>query len=326
MEDENGSGTGPTICAVGEAMLELSRPGKLDDDGGWRLCYGGDTLNTAVHLARYGFATRYLTALGLDPFSDQMCADWEGEGLDVSLIQRDPLRPTGLYAITTDAAGERSFTYWRSDSAARRLFTLEGAAAASERAARADVLFYSLITLAILPPEGRDHLFELARKVRKRGGKVVFDGNYRPKLWANAEEAQAAKNEALKNCDLGLPTLEDERALWNATSGQAVADHWRSSGANEVLVKLGAAGSLGVDGVIRPPPELLNPVDTSGAGDAFNAGYLAVWLAGGEEEQAISEASRLAGWVIMRRGAIPPAEAGFRYRAMEPALPIAQRL
>ena len=104
------------IVAIGEAMIELSQR----EGGGWHMGYGGDTVNTAVHLARAEHDVAYLTAMGTDPFSaDFVNADCPGKGLDTSLVLRDPMSAPGLYAITTDARGERSFTYWRSDSAAR---------------------------------------------------------------------------------------------------------------------------------------------------------------------------------------------------------------
>jgi len=138
------------IVLCGEAMLELSVAGS-----GWRLGYGGDTLNTAIHLARRGIATAYFTALGSDPLSSDLCDRWQAEGLDCSLVLRHPQRTTGLYAITTDKAGERSFTYWRDSSAARAMFDLDGASAAERAAERAEIFGFSLISLAILPPEGR---------------------------------------------------------------------------------------------------------------------------------------------------------------------------
>src|SRR5690606_32444569 len=111
------------VVACGEAMLELS-----PDSDRWQLGYGGDTLNTAIHLARAGIETAYLTALGSDPLSSGLKDRWTAEGLDCSLVLTHPGRNTGLYAITTDARGERSFTYWRSDSAAREMFATDGAA------------------------------------------------------------------------------------------------------------------------------------------------------------------------------------------------------
>jgi 2-dehydro-3-deoxygluconokinase len=326
------------IVCIGEAMLELTR-----DGDGWRLGYGGDTLNTAIHLARARHDVAYLTAMGCDPLSAGLKADWATERLDTSLVLDHPTRSTGLYAISTDDRGERSFSYWRDTSAAREMFALPGIEAALAAAESADLIVYSLITLAILQPEGREKLFALCKRVRERGGKVAFDGNYRPRLWGSTQEARAARDAAIACADIGLPTLEDEGLLQksslqrgggtrsvtegpgqNATmldstqpappsaspppprSGEdLVADHWSSLGCPETIVKLGAQGALLPDGTILPPPEILHPVDTSGAGDAFNGGYLAARMDGASVQDAAMAGHKLAGWCVMRAGAIP---------------------
>lgn len=289
------------IVVIGEAMLELARNG-----ADWRLAYGGDTLNTAIHLARAGHRTAYLTALGNDPLSTDLKAKWAAEGLDVSLVLSHPTRSTGLYAISTDAAGERSFTYWRDSSAARELFALPAAEPALAVAARADLLAFSLISLAVLPDEGRERLLALAQAVRTGGGQVAFDGNYRPRLWRDAAEAAHWRDRAIACAQIGLPTLEDEVALSGPQTAAEVARHWQALGCNEVVVKLGAEGCLLPDGQVIPPPARLDPVDTSGAGDAFNAGYLGARLHGADCAAAALAGHDLAGWTILRPGAIPP--------------------
>ncbi len=328
------------IVCVGEAMLELSRTGEA-----WTLGYGGDTLNTAIHLARAGHDVAYLTALGCDPLTADLREKWAAEGLDTSLILSHPTRSTGLYAINTDASGERSFTYWRDTSAAREMFALPEMAEAVAQVEQAELLVFSLISLAILPVEGRMHLLDLASLVRANGGKVAFDGNYRPRLWASVSEACHWRDAAIAVADIGLPTLEDELALnsspsllgegdhpkdgggvggpdaglplHRSASGpppqdklgedlETIAAHWTQRGCSETIVKLGADGARLPDGQILPPPEVLSPIDTSGAGDAFNGGYLAARMDGASVEDAVMAGHRLAGWCVMRRGAIPP--------------------
>jgi len=288
------------ILCIGEAMLELSRA-----ERGWQLGYGGDTLNTAIHLARFGHDVAYVTGLGTDPFSTDLRAQWTAEGLDTSLILTDPARNPGLYAISVDPAGERSFTYWRNDSAARQMFALPGIERVSDAALDADLLVYSLITLAILPPEARAALLDLCRRARQNGVKVAFDGNYRPRLWQSPREAQAARDAAIGCADIGLPTLEDETLLDGTPSADAVAAHWQLLGCTEAVVKLGAQGCRLPDGCLVPPPEALQPVDTSGAGDAFNGGYLAARMSGETPEAAARAGHKIAGWAVMRTGAIP---------------------
>ncbi len=295
-------------------MLELARAGAGD---GWRLFYGGDTLNTAIHLARLGHDTAFLTALGKDAFSDDLRRDWAREGLDITLILRDPARMPGLYAIRTDAAGERSFAYWRGESAARQMFALPGIEAALAQAERTDALVFSLITLAVLPPEAWPRLFALCDAVRNHGGMVMFDGNYRPRLWATPTAAAKARDAALAHADIGLPTLEDEAMLTPGATAASVAAHWQARGCAETVVKLGSDGCRTPDGLIIAPEAPITPLDTSGAGDAFNAAFLDARLRGLAPAEAALHGHRLAGWVITHPGAIPPRTNDAPYRALK---------
>jgi 2-dehydro-3-deoxygluconokinase len=290
------------IIFIGEAMLELSR-----SDQSWTMGHGGDTLNSAIHMARAGHDVAYLSAIGNDSFSQDLRSNWHKEGIDTSLLLAHPTRQTGLYAITTDDAGERSFTYWRESSAAREMFALPEMAAALVRAEQADLIAFSLITLAILPPVARETLFALCLRVRAKGGKVAFDGNYRPRLWNSHVEACAARDQAIACADIGLPTLDDEALMHSgvALTADGVSDHWCSLGCKETIVKLGADGCLIPEGEIIPPPARLHPVDTSGAGDAFNGGYLAARMNGESIKASAQQGHRVAGWSVMRPGAIP---------------------
>ena len=296
------------IVSLGEAMLEL-RGGA----SGCTLGFGGDTLNTAIHLSRYGRSVSYATALGHDPFSEEMKAAWQQEGIDTSAVLTDPERRPGLYAIRTDAAGERRFYYWREHSAARRLHSLADSAWVQRVIGQADVLYYSLISLAILPPEGREWLFQCCRAVRERGGRVAFDGNYRPALWASPAEAGRWRDRALACADYGLPTLADEQMIDPSWTAETVMAHWAASGVRETVVKLGAEGCLLAQGIVVAPEPVPRPVDTSGAGDAFNAGYLHGRLSGAEPLGAARSGHALAGWVIQRAGAIPARDPGYTY-------------
>lgn len=299
------------IVCVGEAMVELS-PQHRD----WHVHYGGDTLNVALHLTRLDHHVAYLTALGSDPFAGRMRSDWAREGMDVSLVLNHPTRVTGLYAIETDARGERSFFYWRGESAAREMFACDGIEAAENDARRADLLSFSLISLAILPETGRERLIALARDVRAGGGKVAFDSNYRPRLWESADAARAWHARAIDVADIGLPTIEDDRALGAGDTAEAIAAYWAARGAGEVIVKLGAEGCLLPDGAVLAPPAPLIPLDTSGAGDAFDAGYLGARMRGARPAAAALLGHRLAGWNAMRLGAIPPRDHAAPYTEM----------
>jgi 2-dehydro-3-deoxygluconokinase len=304
------------VCA-GEAMVEISPRG-----GGWDVGHGGDTINQALHLVRFGHDVAYLTVLGCDPFAGPMRAAWGREGMDTTLVLADPDRATGLYAISIDAHGERRFSYWRADSAARQLFANPGITSALHDAEQAEVLVYSLISLAILPEEGRDALLGLARAIRARGGKVAFDGNYRARLWQSPDEARLWRDWAARVADFGFPTIEDEEQIaGGALQPEEIAASWRDAGCGEVVVKLGAQGCLLPDGTTVPPHANLRPVDTSGAGDAFGSAYLSCRLRGGSAEDAARAGHELAAWVMMRGGAIPPRDHAAPYSLSSTASP-----
>ena len=289
------------IVAVGECMLELRREGDH-----WRLSHSGDTFNTALYLTRLGGSVAFMTALGDDPFSAEMLAAWRAEGLDTELVLTGAGRLCGLYAIQTDAAGERSFHYWRGQSAARELLRLPESAGALARAQETSLLYLSGITLSLFDAPDRDRLADTARRVRERGGEVAFDPNYRARGWACADAARAALDAIAPEVSIALPTFEDEAALHGDADPLQTLARWRATGAREVVVKLGAAGCLLDDERVIAPPAALTPVDTTAAGDAFNAAYLAARRHGWAQPAAAAFAHRLAGRVILHRGAILP--------------------
>jgi 2-dehydro-3-deoxygluconokinase len=298
------------VVALGECMLELSRSGAGQRLGeGWRLSFAGDTFNTAIYMQRLGAPVAYFTALGTDPYSDEMRAAWAAEGIDLSLVLRDPERMPGLYAIRTSEAGERSFSYWRSNSAARRLFQLAGTEAALDQVQSAELLYLSGITLSLFDANERARLCEIARRVRERGGQVAFDPNYRPAGWPDIEQARASISAMAAHVSIALPTFDDERLLWGDASPGQTAERWRRLGASEVVVKLGKEGCLIGAATNRqfiaalPVSEV---VDSTGAGDSFNAAFLIARRTGRSLQQAAMAGNRLASLVIQHRGAIIP--------------------
>jgi 2-dehydro-3-deoxygluconokinase len=290
------------MIVIGECMLELTRDGE-----GWRLGYAGDTFNTALYLSRLGMPTAYMTALGADTFSQDLRAEWEADGLDTSLVLTDPSRLPGLYAVRNDADGERHFYYWRDRSAARQLFTLPGIEAAVARASSARQLFLSGITLSLFGHAERERLTGIAANVRAGHGQVIFDPNYRATGWSMAEEARAAIRAMAPFVSVALPTFSDEATLFGDSSPAHTAARWHEWGAEQVIVKLGPEGCLvsasgGTE--LVPAVKVMRVIDTTGAGDAFNAGFLVARDAGQDPVQAAHAANHLAAIVIQHRGAI----------------------
>jgi 2-dehydro-3-deoxygluconokinase len=279
--------------------------------------FGGDTLNTAVYLARLcrneDILVSYATALGTDSFSDHMIAAWRSETIDTSLVRRlDDLLP-GLYAIQVDPSGERQFFYWRDASAARSYFASPSTPLEEAAASALSAFYLSGISLAILPPEGRERLLAVQERVRANGGMVAFDNNFRPRLWPSIAEARAIYDRAYALSDVVLVTLDDEIALWGESSADQALERVLALEAPEVVVKQGAqptlvkvAGSPLASVAVEPTPRI---VDTTAAGDSFAGAYLAMRLIGMPPVTAARAANRLAAVVIQYPGAIIPANA-----------------
>ncbi|SIR33727.1 2-dehydro-3-deoxygluconokinase [Aeromonas sp. RU39B] len=294
------------IAVIGECMIELAEAGQ-----GILRQFGGDTLNTAVYLTRANpsLAVHYVTALGTDPFSDEMLARWQEEGVQTDLVQRLGHKMPGLYWIKTDSRGERTFHYWRSDAAARYWLQSEQTDAVCERLAAMDYLYLSGITLAILPAADRARLLTLLDTCRARGGKVVFDNNYRPRLWEDLETARHWYREVMNRTDIAFLTFDDELALWGEHGELACIERSREWGVSEIVIKRGGEPCMVITAaepllVAAEPLKAEQIVDTTAAGDSFSAGYLAIRLAGGSPEQSARYAHQLAGTVIQHRGAI----------------------
>ena len=292
------------VASLGECMIEFSQ----SHDGSFRRGFGGDTLNTALYLARLGIDTSYVTALGDDGLSEEMLAAWRDEGVKTDLVIRAPGRLPGLYMIERDARGERTFLYWRDRAPAREFFEYADRACL-DRLAKFDWLYLSGISLSLYGESGRARLRECLTAVRQNGGKVAFDGNYRPRGWSDAATARRAFAEILPLIDLALPTFEDEQALFGDEKLDQCIERYRASGVGEIVIKRGANGcviAIDADRIEIPPPKVLEPVDTTAAGDSFNAGYLAARIKGASPKNAALAGHRLAGTVIMSPGAVIP--------------------
>jgi 2-dehydro-3-deoxygluconokinase len=298
------------IAAIGECMVELARAGS--EPGLYERRYGGDTFNTAVYLARllrpHGGAIHYVTRLGDDAISQWIIDGWMTEGIDVSLVQRVKGRLPGLYMIDTDARGERSFTYWRGEAPVRQMFGTGDDPHFSALLAF-DLLYVSGITFAILSGEGRQRLAGLMASAKAAGRMVAYDTNYRSRLWKDRDEARAWTERGLAAASVALPSRDDLNAIYDRDEpGDVWIAKLKTMGVTEIVVKDGGAPIWTVEGRI-PIAKMEKPVDTTGAGDSFNAGYLAARVMGKDVQTSVAEAHALASRVVQFRGAVIPREA-----------------
>lgn len=296
--------TGRVAC-LGECMIELrERPDGLLSRG-----FGGDTLNTAVYLARLGVAVDYVTALGDDAHSDAMLQAWGAESVGTELVLRLPGRVPGLYLIQTDARGERRFSYWRGEAPVRQLFDVAETPRIEAGLAAAGLVYLSGITLSLFQGSARERLFAALANARAAGARIAFDTNFRPRGWPDREEACAVYRRMLGLSDLVLAGVEDFALMQGGATVSEVAADLRAAGVAEAVVRLPEPGCIVLAGGEEQPvpvPERLTPVDTTAAGDSFAAAFIAARLAGLAPARAATAGHRLAGEVIRHPGAIIP--------------------
>lgn len=294
---------GKRFVSIGECMIEMSGGAGRQ----YRLGYAGDTLNTAWYMRALlppDWSVDYVTALGDDIYSKEMRAFFETNGIGTSHIQEIRGRRPGLYLIH-QAGGDRQFTYWRGQSAAKLLADDDAALEAS--LAGAAYVYFSGITLAILAPRARGKLMKAIVAARNGGARIVFDPNLRPALWTSSGIMASTLTAAATISDVVLPTHTDEAPLFGDASPGATANRYLDIGVEEVAVKNGAAPALiatraSLDEV--PALRADKVVDATGAGDSFNAAYLTARIAGASPADAARQGHRVAGIVIGHPGAL----------------------
>jgi len=291
------------VACIGECMVELKQAG----NGLLSRGFGGDTLNTAVYLARLGVGVDYITALGDDFLSDEMIAGWAAERVGTERVARVPGKLPGLYIIQTDDKGERRFLYWRDSAAARSLMDLPQTPEILDALADYDVVYLSAITLSLYGADGRARLFGALRRAREKGARFAFDTNFRARGWPDLDVARAVFQEAFATADIVLASTEDLLPLYPAITSEALLA--RVPGA-EVVLKLSEPASIlrleGSPYPIKAKPVEAPVVDTTAAGDSFAAAYLAARLVGADPLEAARAGHRLAGVVVCHPGAIIP--------------------
>jgi 2-dehydro-3-deoxygluconokinase len=291
------------IACVGEAMVELPRPGQSSA----HFAVSGDTLNAAIYLRRalpQAHRVSFVTALGRDPLSDQMLTFMAAEGIETADISRHPDLLPGLYMIMNCADGERHFLYWRDNSAAKVMF---GAQAFDFSALqRFDVIYASAITFAILSPQARDAFLAFIAKFREAGGLFAFDSNYRAILWDSADTAREIIDRAWHLTDIALPSEDDERAVFGEADEAGLSARFATYGHAVSVLKRAGCGprQLGTTQASPHFEKAKRVVDATAAGDSFSGTFLAGYLQHESVAEAMAAAHKVARHVVGHTGAI----------------------
>lgn len=294
------------IFLLGECMIELMS----SSSNQMKQSFAGDVFNTAVYLKRTfsDVNVNLVTAVGKDTFSLDMIQYFNDEHINTDFVFQSDNKIPGLYAIQLDDTGERSFIYWRENSAARKVmdFLHESFTNAFSEG---DIFFFSGISLAVIEPEARDRFWQQLTQLKTAGVQIVFDPNYRARMWKDEDEAKAAFDKAFTFSDIALPGVDDFESLYGINTVQGIVDFCQPYSINELVVKNGPASVVTLcDGKHEEhkivPVETV--IDTTSAGDAFNGIYLGARLNNNTVPDSVAKAAKAAGFVIQHKGAIVP--------------------
>lgn len=295
------------IVSVGECMIELSaRQGST-----WRMGFAGDVLNALWYIKGLlgdRACVNLVSAFGDDLFSTEQIAFLEKNGIGIAASPTIPNAAPGLYTISVDDHGERSFAYWRQEAAARHL--ADSQTALHQSLIGADLVYFSGITLAILTEPARNTLLEAIDVVSKMGALVAFDPNYRAQLWENQSVAREWISRGCAAATIVMATYGDEQMLFQDECSKSAAIRIASLGTPEIVVKDGSHPALLYSGeaFVEVKPSALTAIDTTGAGDSFNGAYLAARLSSLQPLHAAKLGHQVAAAVISQAGALLPME------------------
>ncbi len=294
------------IYFIGECMVEL----RAMSAATLHQSFAGDVYNSAVYLKRCfpQVTTSVVTALGQDNLSKKMLERFESEQINTQLVFAHDTKVPGMYYIETDEHGERSFIYWRNDSAAKKVVDFLDADAL-EQLSQGDMFFFSGISLAIIEKSAREDFWKVVKQLKDAGVKIVFDPNYRARLWNSVEETKEQYHLAFTFADITLPGVEDLTTLYDVHSVEAVVEYLKPYQIEEIVVKNGPESVVTKEGDTLQSHTIIpvtNVVDTTSAGDAFNGVYLGARLSDKSISSAVQLAAKAAGTVIQQPGAIAP--------------------
>jgi 2-dehydro-3-deoxygluconokinase len=262
------------LVGIGECLVEFSAAG----DGLYQLGYSGDVLNALACAHRLGLTTGLITAVGDDAFLPGLREVLLDEHIDLSHAPVLEGKSNGVYFIDLDEHQVPSYHFLRKDSAATETFRSQPLEELIGYAREARALLFSSIPLAVM--KDREKLFDLLTAI-KGETHICYDLNVRRVLWPDPTELIAMMRTLAPIVDVIFVTNDDDRFLFGERSPEQALIEYQKCGFQRVIFRRGAEKTLVADdgeSFAVPVPRATHIIDTTGAGDAFNAGFIAAML------------------------------------------------
>ncbi|MDZ7373034.1 MAG: carbohydrate kinase family protein [candidate division KSB1 bacterium] len=253
---------------LAQPLRRVPDPGRLELVDRIEMHTGGCALNTGLALARLGARVAMMGLVGEDGFGDFVLQEIRRANADWRSVRRTNAAGTSATVVLVSPEGERSFVH---TLGANALLSLEHVD--FDVIARSRLLHIG--SVGLLPALDGEPMAQVLRRARELGVSTSLDTVWDPMgRWLRIVEP------CLPYVDLFLPALHEARAITGLEDPEAIARFFLNRGPKVVAVKMGDQGCLVTDGQqwIREPAYAVNVVDTTGAGDAFVAGFLMGWL------------------------------------------------
>ena len=290
------------ICAIGECMMELSNA----KNALYSQSIAGDTLNFSSYLDKNIFDISYFTAVGTSEISKRVIRFLQKQKIKTNLVSQISSHEIGLYLIENTKAGEKIFYYWRDHSAAKFFFNNENIKKYKNQLEKYQYVYFSGITLSLFENNNFYNFISLLEFLKKKQVKIIFDFNIRINRWTkknlnnflysilnfvdicfvSGEDLKFWKNDSsLRNFEKLINKYKIDHGIFrkNAKLTYSIQNKKKYTIKNKFIRKV---------------------VDTSGAGDGFNAAYVSNFIIHNDPALALKEASLLGSKIIMQKGAI----------------------
>lgn len=290
------------IAIIGECLIELSTNGTLAETSTLNKYFGGDTVTTAVAVARLGGNVTYLTRVGNDGFSEFIISSLQKEGIDTSLIKTND-EQNGMY-IVSRTAGKNELLYYKRKTAAAKL-SIEDI---SEDCIKKLKLIYSTGVVQSLSASSRELVREAFKIAKENGVMTAYDPNY-TSCFMNSSDTREYFEEIVDYTDVIFLSLKNDAVkLYEIDSMEKVMKYFLDKGVKIVVVKshvdngyyTGYKGEISFTNFYNTQ----KAIDITASGDVFNGGFLYALTNGHTPVEATKFAAVVAGLQTQNYGAI----------------------
>ncbi len=290
------------VCSIGEAMIEISNI----KNSLYNQSFAGDTLNFCNYLDKKKLNAFFLSAIGKSEINQSLLDFIRSKNISTKYIKQINQFEVGLYLIKNKDNGEKQFFYWRDESVAKHYFNNIDFVNLYKELKNFDYIYFSGITLSIIHTSKLNNFIKLLKLLKRKKIKIVFDFNIRPSRW-NKKNLNIFLDSVLKFVDICFLSGEDMNYWKNKNDIKSYEQIVRKYKLKHSIFRKNAKFTyvfLNKTRYVFKNKLLKRVVDTSGAGDGFNAAYLSNFIVNNDPLLALKAGSSLGSKIVMKKGAI----------------------